>query len=77
MILINHEAIVQLACTVVTLCVYAQQGCAFGRVGLCIYEYMWPKNWLFEVLPLKNLSLVQTAACLLSLTAEKEAYYAR
>ena len=78
-ILINLEAIVQLACTVVTLRVYAQQGYAFGCISLClcIYVYMWPKNWLFEVLPLENLLLVQTTACLSSLTAEKEAYCAR
>ena len=33
----------------VTLCAYAQQGYAFGHVGLCICVYtiiMWPKNCL-------------------------------
>ena len=35
---------------------YAQEGYAFGCVGLCVY--MWPKNCLFEVLPLENLSLL-------------------
>ena len=31
---------------VITLCVYAQQGYAFGRVGLCMYVcvYMWQKK---------------------------------
>ena len=45
---------------VITLCVYAQQGYAFGCVSLCMYVrmYMWPKNWLFLVLPLENLPLV-------------------
>ena len=64
--------------TVVTLCAYAQQGYAFGCVGLCMCAYicMWQKNWLFEVLPLENLSLVQHTARLLSLTATKGAYYA-
>ena len=44
-------------------------GYAFGRVGLCII--MWPKNWLFEVLLLENLSLVQSTARSSSLTAKK------
>ena len=36
-----------------------------------IYVYMWQKNWLFEVLPLENLSLMQYTAHLSSLTAKK------
>ena len=32
------------ALLVVTLRVYVQQGYAFGRVGLCIYIYVWTKN---------------------------------
>ena len=35
------------------------------------------KTWLFEVLQLENLSLVQSTAHSSSLTAKKEAYYAR
>ena len=27
-------------------------------VWSCQFLYMWPKNWLFEVLPLKNLPMV-------------------
>ena len=38
---------------------------------------MWPKNWLFEVLPLENLSMVQSTARSLNLTTKKGAYYAR
>ena len=51
----------------------------FGHVSLCVCVcvYMWQKNWLFEVLPLENLSLVQSTACSSSLTAKKGAYYAR
>ena len=33
---------------------------------------MWSKNWLFEVLLLENLPLVQSTAHLLSLTAKKK-----
>ena len=65
-----------------------QQGYAFGRIGLCIniglvcmyvcmYVCLWPKNWLFEVLPLENLSFVQSTAHSLSLTVKKGVYYAR
>ena len=53
------------------VCAYAQQGYAFGRIGLCI-----PKNWLFEVLPLENLLGVSTALSV-SLTTKKGAYYTR
>ena len=56
--------------------IYAQQGYAFGRVCLCILRmcvYMWPKNWLFEVLPLGNLLLVQSTARSSSLTTKKGA----
>ena len=54
----------------------------FGRVGLCMcaaYIYMYicgQKNWLFVVLLLENLSLVQYTARLSSLTTTKGAYYA-
>ena len=52
--------------------------------GLCIWSrwfvYMCmcgKKNWLFEVLPLGKLPLVQSTACSSSFTAKKGAYYAR
>ena len=61
---------------VITLCVYAQQGYAFGCVG-CVYVYRWLKNGLFEVLLLENLLLVQSTAHLSSLITKKGAYYAR
>ena len=38
---------------------------------------MWPKNWLFEVLPLGNLLLVESTAHSSSLTAKKGAYNVR
>ena len=59
---------------------YVQQGYAFWSrwfVYIYMYVYMWPKNWLFEVLPLENLSLVQSTARSSSLTAKNGAYYAR
>ena len=37
----------------ITLCVYAQQGYVF--VCVCMYIIICSQNWLFEVLPLKNL----------------------
>ena len=42
-----------------------------------MYVYMWPKNWLLEVLPLENLSLVQSTARSSNLTTKKGAYYTR
>ena len=33
---------------------------------------MWPRNWLFEVLPLRDLLLVESNARSSSLTAKKE-----
>ena len=56
----KHRAFALAISQVVTLCAYAQHAglCVWSRrfVYMCIY--MWPKNWLFEVLPLENLSLV-------------------
>ena len=54
---------------VITLCTYAQQGYAFGRVSLCTYvctcTYICrQKNRLFSALPLKNL-LLSVMRCLL------------
>ena len=48
---------------VVTLCTYAQQGYAFGRIRLyvCIFVYLYvcqQKNRLFSALPLENLSVI-------------------
>ena len=44
---------------IITLCAYAQQGYAFGHVGLCICVYICgQKKWLFEVVLLEYLSLV-------------------
>ena len=43
----------------------------FGRVGLCVC-ICGQKNWLFEVLPIENLSLVQATARSSSLTAKTE-----
>ena len=62
-----------------TLCAYAQQGYAFVAL-VCVYTCMCicgQKNWLFEVLPLGNLTLVQSTARSSNLTAKKGAYYAR
>ena len=47
-------------CLVASVCVY-----------VCVCN-MWPKNWLFEVLPLENFSLMQSTTCSSSLTAKKE-----
>ena len=61
---------------VITLCVYAHQSYVFGRIGLCIYNYvhMWPKNWLFDVLPLiLNILIVGV----IYYSAKKEAHYGR
>ena len=57
-----------------TLCVYAQQGYVCLVVSVCVYIciYVAKKTWLFEVLLLENLSLVQSTAHLLSLTAKKK-----
>ena len=51
---------------VVTLCTYAQQGYAFGHVGLCtyVYVYLLTKNTLFSALLLENL-LLSVMCCLL------------
>ena len=55
---------------VITLCVYAQQGYAFGHVGLCTYVgtyvfiYLSTKNRLFSALLPKNL-LLSVTCCLL------------
>ena len=46
---------------------YAQQGYAFGRIGLCTYVYIYvcqQKNRLFSALPPKNL-LLNVICCLL------------
>ena len=61
----------------ITLCAYAQQGYAFGCVGLCMCARMWPKTGCLGSYRLKNLLLVQFTACFLGLTAKKEAYYIR
>ena len=34
--------------TVVTLCIYAQQGYAFGRIGLCMYMYNYTYYMYFK-----------------------------
>ena len=52
----------------VTLCAYAQQCYAFGRVGLCAYMYIYiyvcqQKNRLFSALPLENLLLSVMGPC--------------
>ena len=58
---------------VFTLCAYAQQGYAFGRVGLCMYVCIYiyvcvyicgQKNGLFSALLLENL-LLSVMNCLL------------
>ena len=38
-----------------TLCAYAQQGYAFGRISL--YIILWPKTNLFGALPFKKILL--------------------
>ena len=61
------------------LCVWSHRFVYKYRFGMyvCMYVCLWPKNWLFEVLPLENLSFVQSTAHSLSLTVKKGAYYAR
>ena len=63
-----------------TLCAYAAGLCVWSRQFVYIYmciHCMWPKNWLFEVLPLGNLLLVESTAHSSSLTAKKGAYNVR
>ena len=46
----------------------------FGCIGLCMYNmyiYNVNKNGLFGILPLKNLLLVQSTACLSNLMEKK------
>ena len=57
------------SCWVITLCTYAQQGYAFGCVGLCTYVRICiyicrQKNRLFNALLLENL-LLSVICCLL------------
>ena len=61
----------------ITLCAYAQQGYAFGCVGLCMCARMWPKMGCLGSYRLKNLLLVQFTACSLGLMAKRKAYYVR
>ena len=58
------------------MCVCAAGLCV--RLRRFVYnEYMWPKNGLFEVLPLENRLLVQYTARSSSLTANKGDYFTR
>ena len=56
-----------------TLCTYAQQDYVWSRW----FVYIDGQNWLFEVLLLGNLSLVQSTARSSCLTTKKGAYYPR
>ena len=65
----NYVINIMFSCWVITLCTYAQQGYAFGCVGLCTYVRICiyicrQKNRLFNALLLENL-LLSVICCLL------------
>ena len=47
----------KIICATIAKCFHPVHVCAVG-LCICLCIYMWQKNWLFEVLPLENLSLV-------------------